>query len=164
MNDGKIPFIVAPMGSGKSTAFIDVLATKLKKYNKSIAFVLPSIALARNTVTSVKDYLNRSKSTNHCGYKIAGDLIDEHVEIVIMTLGYVPTIPENAMIVFDESHSLQPFSTDTLNTAMISKSIFMSATPKSAIYAAYKTNAVMLNLKTNKRYGLIARVEDIHLT
>lgn len=37
----------------------------------------------------------------------------------------------------------------------------MSATPKSAIYATYKSNAVMLNLKTNKRYGLIARVQDI---
>lgn len=54
MNQGKIPFIVAPMGSGKSTAFIDVLATKLKKHNKTVAFILPSIALARNTLTSVK--------------------------------------------------------------------------------------------------------------
>jgi len=110
---------------------------RARGFNKTIQLVEPSIVLANNTYRTLAAHIRRLGHKVTLGKKINKQLVSPDANIVVTTVGYVSDSSEN-LLIFDEIHKLQPVAAPLMTRSIVIRSVFMSATPKTTLYATYK--------------------------
>lgn len=103
MSQDRIPFICAPMGMGKTTAFLDyfIRYNKREKVFRRIQLVQNSIVSAQLTFNSLTSHIQRVKSDTKVGYMIDSSIVAANSDIMVTTIGYVNALSSEYVIFFD---------------------------------------------------------------
>jgi superfamily II DNA or RNA helicase len=104
----RMPWFDAPMASGKSSAFIYELAK-----TRRVALIVPTVSLANSAFATLQRFFRAKNDFSTIG-KLAGtgsSVPDS--KVVVATIGHCNKFP-SYILVFDEVHSLQPFTVNSI--------------------------------------------------